>query len=138
MIWTTSITIPPNTPSTSPVEQSFTIKGDYLVGVSVLIPAGHHAVAGLRIYYGNRQIIPANEDGWLRGDDESLYWSENMKLPEPETTLRILGYNDSTNYDHTFYIRFITEWSDFVPPYREEKTLYRMLINILSGIRRRL
>jgi len=104
MLYTTSITIPANTPASSPVTKDIMLKSGVLTKVSVLIPAGHFALAHLIIRYGGTQIIP--DVGDISGDDETLSWSEYIDIPEPHRTLTLVGWNDDDTYAHTFYIRF--------------------------------
>ena len=71
----------------------------------IYIPAGHHALAGMRILYGIEQLFPKQKDTWLRGEDESIVVDEWWDLVEQPITLRVQGYNLDDTYDHTFYIR---------------------------------
>ena len=99
------LTIPKNTPETSPVEQPIEIKEGVITRVGVLIPAGMHALAGMRILYGIEQLFPRQKDTWLKGEDESIVADEYWDLVEQPITLRVQGYNLDDTYDHTFYIR---------------------------------
>jgi len=80
-----------------------------LTKVQVLVPAGHMALAGLRILYGIRQIAPARPGSWLRGDDERVEWDELFELPEVKTKLVLEAYNDDVVYPHTFFVRFVIQ-----------------------------
>lgn len=117
MLYTFDFMIPANTPINSPVEKQITIEGQALTSIIILIPPGHAALTGLQIYYGDLQLVPANKGEWLKGDDETLTFPETFELPEPTTTLNMLGYNLDTQNNHTFYVRLVTvSESEYVAP----------------------
>ena len=103
--YTLDLKIPKNTLKDLPIEHPLKIDEGVITRVSVLIPAGHHALAGMRILYGIRHFFPAGEDQWLSGEDESVIADEFWDLPEQPCTLRVQGFNIDDTYDHTFYIR---------------------------------
>ncbi|RLC76454.1 MAG: hypothetical protein DRJ03_28635 [Chloroflexi bacterium] len=103
------LTIPANTPQTSPVFKEIEIEGDILVGFYKLIPPGWQALAHFRIFYGLEQLHPANEDAWDTGDDVAEFVPLNWKMPERKIQLRIEGYNEDVKYEHTVYLWFRTE-----------------------------
>lgn len=108
MLFTFDFMIPKNTPITFPVTQEVEVKGHVLTNIIVLIPAGHSALTGMQVFYGDLQLVPANQGEWLKGDDETISFPETFELPEPTTTLQLKGYNLDTTNDHTFYVRIIT------------------------------
>ena len=83
------------------------IREGVIVRWLVLIPAGMHALAGMRILYGIEQLFPKQKDTWLKGEDESIVVDEWWDLIEQPITLRVQGYNLDDTYDHTFYIRIV-------------------------------
>lgn len=127
MLWTIDFTIPANTPRENPVEASLTVEGDVITWVSILIPSGHFALAGMKILYGNKPLIPEEVDMWIKGNNETLQWEDYIPLPERETTLRFMGYNLDTDNDHTFYVRIVTR-------YRWQLAPYEMLGKAVDGI----
>ena len=137
MIYTFVITVPAKTSLDAPLTQRITVKGEILTQVSLLIPPGHMALAGLQIYYGDKQLIPANEGSWLMGDGESISWPEYIELPEPETTLIVKAYNDDEVYSHTFYLRIITTYRKYMMPSETMSRVYKLFEWLLSRLRGR-
>jgi len=107
-IYTAKLTVPAGTPRDSPVSVSVDLAKAVLTRILVRIPPGHCAVTGLRILYGRLQLWPEERGTWLSGDDETLTWDEYFELPHDPTRLTIEGYNESTEYEHSFLIRFAT------------------------------
>jgi len=108
MLFTLDFTVPANTTAQNPAKTEIEIEGGMLLYVSVLVPYGHNAMAGMRIEYGEAPLVPGRKDQWLKGNGETITTWEFWPLPEKTTKLRVLGYNNSTKHDHTFYIRFVT------------------------------
>lgn len=105
MLYCVDLTVPANTPRTSPVRQDIEIKSGVLRKVSVMIPAGHFALAHLVIMDGETQIVP--HEGDIHGNDEIFTFDEWIEIPEPKRTLTLLGWNEDDSYDHTFYVRIL-------------------------------
>lgn len=99
-----SLTIPANTPVSAPVEQEMILGPGVMSRVRIAIPAGHHGLAHLRIYRWGHQLYPTTPDADYAGDDEVIEIEDNMPGDEPPYTLRLWGYNTSTQYDHTFEV----------------------------------
>jgi len=108
MLYVKYFTIPKSTPVSSPVKGEVEIDGDMLERVYVLIPPGHYALAGLQIYYGELQIMPANIGEWLRGDNVVVNCTLDLELHDHPTKFVLKGYNEDERYDHTFYCYFVT------------------------------
>jgi len=107
-IYTIKLTIPANTSKDAPVSTSVKLARAVLTRISIRIPAGHHAFAGLRILYGHLQLWPEETDTWISGDDEALEWNEYFELPDDPTRLTLEGYNEDDTYEHSFYVRMMT------------------------------
>jgi hypothetical protein len=99
--------IPKSTPEDSPVEKKLKIKEGVITRWLILCPAGMHALARARVLYGLEPLLPAHEDAWIRGEDESLNVDEFWDPPEEPYKLRFQGFNLDDTYDHTFYIRVV-------------------------------
>jgi len=115
-VFTYVLTIPPAIAEPGRAEIEAEIEGTVLRRVSVLIPSGHQALAGMRIRYGARSILPIGENSWLSGDNESLTFELHWPLPESPCTLIIEGRNDDMCYPHSFYIRIETDTEETVRP----------------------
>jgi len=99
--------IPANTPEDDPVERELEIREGVVVRWLILIPAGHHALARMRVLYGLEPLLPAHEDAWIRGEDESLNIEDFFDPPEQPYRLTFQGWNEDSKYGHTFYIRIV-------------------------------
>ena len=133
-IFPKTVTVPANTPSTSPFETTVKLEGDVLIKVILLIPAGHMALTGIQVLYGTYRLIPRGDEAWLSGDDERLEWPEYIELPERETTLKIRAYNTDTVYNHTFYIRFVTTYKKWIMPTESMARAYKLIERLLGRL----
>jgi len=124
------LTIPANTPEASPVEKKLEIEGAILDKIHILIPAGHHALARMAVFYGIDQFFPYEAGTWLRGDGESFSVRMNWPLPELRTTITLKGWNEDDTYDHTFYLRLE------VAKRVEEARPWQALIDFIAIIKR--
>jgi len=107
-IYVVKITIPKNTPKISPKEVTIELEKAVITRLFIQIPAGHHALTGLRIMYGNLQLFPKEFGMWFTGSDIVLNFDEYFELPENPTILRIEGYNEDDTYAHSFIITIAT------------------------------
>lgn len=105
MFYEWAISIPPAKTKTDPVKVKLNLKKGVITQWSVKIPAGHHALACLTIWDGERQIVPENPDSRIRGDDESLPIPFFFRIGEEFYTLEARGWNDDPTNTHTFYLR---------------------------------
>jgi len=136
MPYTVVLTIPPNTPETVPVTKTITIEGAVLDRIHFLIPAGHHALARMAIFYGIEQIFPTERGTWLRGDDEDFSVRLNWPLPERKTTITLKGWNEDTEYEHTFYLRLeVTERVEEARPW-DVITDFVVILKRIMGLKR--
>ena len=121
-----TISVPANTSSSSPVEEEIEVEGDYVYEVAYLIPSGHVALTGLRIFYGDLQLLPRNRDEWVKGDNvyRSVKVRWNFRSRKIELTFR--AYNEDDTYDHTFYVWIVT--AD-----RSEVLMFERLERLLSA-----
>jgi len=107
-VYVIKLTVPPNVPPEKPKRTTVELKKAVLTRVSLRIPPGHHALAGLRILYGRLQLWPEEKGTWLSGDDETLVWDEYFDLPHDPTRLTLEGCNEDDTYEHSFYLRIMT------------------------------
>jgi hypothetical protein len=125
-----TLTIPENTPQTSPVFTQVEIEGDVLVGFYRLIPPGWSGLAHYRVLYGLEQLHPANEGAWDTGDNIRDFVPLNWRMPERKLKLTVEGYNQDTSYDHTVYLWFRTEEVEYARP----TTLLKEIRDLLKEI----
>jgi len=110
--------IPANTPVDKPVTADVEVEGEVLAELAYLIPPGWSALAHFAIFYGIKQIYPAEAGTWVTGDD--LYRSVPLRwrLPESPVNLTIKGYNEDDTYPHTVYLWLLTKPEEEALPWR--------------------
>jgi len=104
-VYTFVFTIPANTSKTFPKRESIVLEPGILNKIIIKIPAGHCALAHMRIFYGVLQIYPKVKDTYFEGEDETLEFTEYFELKGTKPKLTFEGYNEDEEYNHSFYIR---------------------------------
>lgn len=99
------ITIPANTPETTPTVKEIEIEGEILHEIAITVPTGHAGLARLAIFYGIEQLWPTNKGAWFRGDGMEIEWREYWELPNKITKLILKGWNEDEVYEHTFIVK---------------------------------
>ncbi|RLG28647.1 hypothetical protein DRN98_09405 [Methanosarcinales archaeon] len=108
------ICVPANTPDTSPYQEHIELRHDTILGILVVIPSGHVGATGIRIKYGPKQIMPVEPCTWITGDNVAVPSTGPLRLPESPIKLLVEAYNNSSNYDHCFYIYIdAIDWKDY-------------------------
>jgi len=114
----TKLKIPAKTPVDAPTEKDVELEGEVLDRLAYLIPPGWAALAHFSVFYGIKQIYPAEKDTWVTGDnlfrDVPIRW----RLPESPCILTVKGYNEDDTYDHTVYLWLLTKPEEEVWPLR--------------------
>lgn len=123
-------TIPPNTPKNRPFEKIVKVGNGVVKKVEIRIPPGHYGFAGMRIYAQEIPILPENPEAWVYGNDEIVFDEPLWLILRPEYEFKLVGYNESPNFEHTFLVRFIvtplTAYRQLPIP-EEIKTLQELL-----------
>lgn len=126
------LTIPANTPVSSPVSADVEVEGDVLVGFVRLIPPGWHALAHYRILYGIVQLHPANVGEWDTGDSIVDFVTLNWRMPEKRCVLTVEGWNEDSVYPHSVYLWFRTEFEEYARPVTVIKEIRDLLKEIFG------
>ncbi len=124
MLFTFRVTAETTHTKTEPATKELKLRAGYVTKVSVLIPAGHAALAHLALFHGETQIIPWGADQWLEGNDETILWEPDYELPSEPARLEARAWSEDDTYAHTFYIRI---WVDPNPARLPVKLLVRIL-----------
>lgn len=109
---TIEVSAPKNTPIVAPVLQNFRMPGQKLRHISVGIPPGHQALAGIQISVpGHGIIIPgANSNvSFVRGENDRIEFDFDINLDPPNNYIQIATYNSDALLDHTFILNIDTE-----------------------------
>jgi len=110
--------IPANTPVDKPVTAEVTLKGEVLAELAYLIPPGWSALAHFAVFYGIKQIYPAELGTWVTGDDLYRLVALRWHLPESPAKLTIKGYNQDDTYPHTVYLWLHTKPLEEAKPWQ--------------------
>jgi hypothetical protein len=106
MLYSFDFTIPANTTEASPtVSYEKLIIGE-IKKVIMQIPAGHSGLTHIKVFDGETQLYPANNQKDITGDDIIIEFDENYKLESP-STLKFIGWNDDTLYSHSIYTHIV-------------------------------
>ena len=128
-----ALAVPANTPQSSPTSKELEVEGDYVYEIAYLIPPGHMALTGFRVYYGHLQLLPRNRDEWVRGDDVYRSVLVRWRLGSRRVKLTFKAFNNDDTYEHAFYIWVVTADEDEVLPWRK---LERALSPVARFLRR--
>jgi len=128
-MYTYSLTIPANTPETSPVEERVKLSAGILSRVLIFFPPGCHALAHARIFYQAHQIEPWSRDGSFHWDNYVLDFESEHEISAPDTEVTIKAWNEDDVYEHTLEFAF-----DVVqPPEVTTEGLLQRLLKALVG-----
>jgi len=131
-IYAYRIDVPQKITERGEVREEIEIEGEMLRKVSVLIPFGHKALTGLRIRYGAKPLVPFHVEGWLQGDGETLEFDVMWPLPESPCTLIVEAYNEDMCYDHSFYLRLVTDSEETHVPEKELISFWQKLAYMMG------
>jgi len=81
--------------------------------LEIVIPGGHVGLTGIKIFYGNDQVLPWRGSDWIIANDEKLEW-EIEGLPTG-SAWKAQTYNTDA-YAHSHYLRFhVDDLPDPIP-----------------------
>lgn len=109
MIFVEHVTIPANTPASSPVEVDLPVILGTITLVSVQFPPGVNALAHATISWGLYQLFPSNQDAAFSTGGETIAWDEEFLLDAEPALLKLQGWNEDTVYDHTITVRIVMQ-----------------------------
>lgn len=101
MIYEQTLTVPPNTPESSPVEMVIRPGVGRLMGVQVVFLEGSLGAIGIRLMDENRQFAPL-PSGWMY---DSASWGENKRLQGPPYRVTVQGISTALDWPHKVRIR---------------------------------
>jgi len=128
-LYTDVITVPADTPETSPVTKTFEVWEDYITLIGVYFPPGCAAEVKVRCYYGSEQIAPLPKGSYFAGNGNFVEAPMRWKTPEKPCPIRFEAYSPDTDYDHSpiLYIETMDE---------EEAKPYKILNDFVSILKR--
>lgn len=105
MFYAFAVTIPYNTPQTAPVVTPLQLTAGTITQVQVHFPSGCVGLVFVQLSVGLHQLYPANAEGALSSDNESVSWTDSIDLTATPNVLTFTGWNTDTANPHTITIR---------------------------------
>ena len=109
-IYSVALAIPANTPETNPVVKRIRLLKGTLRRVLIHFPPGASALAHIRAFLDDKQILPDKNEGDVEDsialDDATFPLILNKKVEKREAELRVEGWNEDDTYPHTIKLIF--------------------------------
>lgn len=109
MIYVFPITIPKNTPQSTPLNTTLELSPGRITQVHVQYPSGVVALAHIQIFHTGFQVFPTNPDGSFATSDETITWDDDVLLDKGVYSLLAVAWNTDASFDHTITVRIIME-----------------------------
>src|SRR2546421_4802770 len=94
---------PADTPPINSTTEAVTFPPGVVLAFIIEIPSGHHNLTGIRIFYGENQIIPLGGTAYIRGDKKKVPFDLDDPYPGGSGWF-VEHFNSDHFYDHTFYV----------------------------------
>jgi len=105
MLFSYPVTIPHNTPKDNPLIQRLTITRGVVRRIGIFFPFGCMGLVKCRIRYGDHPVFPANIDGYVYSDNETIEAEYFVYMNTPPYELVFEAYNEDEVFDHTVNVR---------------------------------
>lgn len=124
MIFQANIDVTKNTSKANALQYKLPIMKGVINQWVVFFPRGSWAMLRFSIQKGSEILFPANRDGYIAGEGNTLTFPEWIYIREPPYVLDIYGHNLASDWNHSFilYVSIIPLWT-FYPFSREYKQL---------------
>ena len=106
MFYEYALTIPANTPITSPVSIHAKLVKGIVERVEVQFWAGCRGNVHVRIREKQFQLWPSNLEEWFTAENHTISFNEQYEITDTPYILDIQGYNLDTDYEHQIIVRF--------------------------------
>jgi hypothetical protein len=100
-----AVTIPQSTPQSNPTKATFQLAAGTITQVQVHFPSGCLGLVFVQISNGLNQLFPANAEGSLSSDNESIAWTDAIDVTQAPNALTFSGWNTDTLNPHTITVR---------------------------------
>lgn len=105
MIYTGDITIPANTPATSPTIERIPIALGIIYKIELQFPPGCAGLTHIVINDGGYQVWPSTPGKDFATDDYTISFEDTYLKQASPTEMQVYGYNVDETYEHTIQIR---------------------------------
>ena len=106
MLFSKWITIPADTSSSDPHEETVKICKGTVRRVWVIIPIPSAWCVGVEIWYASWQMWPTSRTEWIPGGMVEIEFEENVEIDEPPLHFIVKGYNEDTQNEHKVWVAF--------------------------------
>jgi len=133
MFYDFSLTIPANTPQSSPQRQRIKLTQGVIHKVEIQFPSGCAGLVHVLIRDLEQQVWPTNRDGSFASDNYVISFIEFYELKEPPYEFELEGWNEDDTFDHTITFRFGVLPREALEPYREQMSFlerFRRLVGL--------
>ena len=104
MLFQKTVTISANTPENDPVTSEIVLSVGVMKSLRVYFPPGHTGLTHVQVWLQDYQLLPWERGEWAIGDDLSIVDNSQRVIYEKPTILKIIGWNEDTQYDHNVYV----------------------------------
>ena len=105
MIYTGNITIPANTPSSSPVREEIQVVNGLVYKIEIEFPPGPEGTTHIVINDGGFQVWPSSPGIDFASDGYTISFDDTYLKTIDPLTFQIYGYNTDTENEHTIQVR---------------------------------
>jgi hypothetical protein len=112
VIFTSTITVPLNTPAVSPLVTHLKVLKGFIYKFFIMFPPGPSGLVHAWVMEGNLQVYPSNEGETFYGDNIAMPYEDLYEITNDNRQLDIYCYNLDTAYDHTIQLQFGIESKD--------------------------
>ena len=106
MIYSKSLTVPAQTPRSSPVKTVCHVTRGLVYKLEIRIPPGHAGLTGIWITHGGFQVWPSTLGEYFVGDDDLISYEDVYLLESAPYCFNIYAFNNDDTFPHSFYVRF--------------------------------
>lgn len=99
------VTAPANTPVNNPTLLVARLIPGVIVQWEIAIPPGVQGLTGSFVRRGGHQIVPANPDAYIKGDDDRIVWQDSYQFLDEPLYLSLLTWNLDDTFPHTITFR---------------------------------
>jgi len=100
-----TVTVPVNTAQASPQVTNVSFNPGNVVGIQIIIPAGHAGLTGIALRSGKSQYVPRTSGSFVVSDDEVVKW--DVEGAPGTGNWEAVAFNTDDSYSHSFFLRFL-------------------------------
>ena len=107
MLYSKSISVPPNTKETSPILQRIKVSVGYIFRAWINFPPGCAGLVKLRVFLEDSPILPVNSSDFIRGDGYVYEYPVYIEITSEPMILKVQLWSEDDTYTHTIDVQFL-------------------------------